>query len=75
LGTRSEYLLDEASAEGTKYRGIAVRYWDVYSDGTKLLRENWSDWTGTVDTSLANTDLVGGNVVGLDFGNPGRTSV
>lgn len=70
LGTRAEYQLDPGAGKGTSYRGVAVRYWNVYSDGTKLMIEDWSSWTGTVDTSLANTDLVGGNVVGLVFGPP-----
>jgi len=68
LGTRAEYLLDGASGKDSSYRASAVRYWDVYSDGTKILREGWSPWTGTVDVSLANMELKGGNVVGLQFG-------
>jgi hypothetical protein len=51
-----------------------VRYWDVYSDGTKVLREDWSSWTGIVDTALANTDIAGGNVVAIQIGSPSPTA-
>jgi hypothetical protein len=74
LGTRAEYLLDPRGGKGTSYQGVAVRYWDVYSDGTKVLREDWSNWTGTVDTALANTDLAGGNVVAIQIGSPSPTA-
>lgn len=74
LGTRAEYLLDPRGGKGTSYQGVAVRYWDVYSDGTKVLREDWSSWTGIVDTALANTDIAGGNVVAIQIGSPSPTA-
>ena len=70
LGTRAEYQVDAASVRGTSYRGVGVRYWNVYSDGTRVMLEDWSKWTGTIDASLAKTDLEGGNVIGLVFGSP-----
>lgn len=63
LGTRAEYLADPSTQQGTLYHCLAVRYWDVFDDGTRLLREDWSSWTGTIDLSLVTP----ANCVGVVF--------
>lgn len=78
LKTIPEYMLDQRG-DGPIYQGVGVRYFDLYDDGSTVLREGWSKWTGMIDVSLAikpGDDKIP-NVAGIRWGTklPNGTEV